>query len=157
MSPTLRQTGRYPLDRDEYELFERRTDGSLNWRGLVRGLDTARVTLWLLAGEIGRECFAMDCRTSEIRLARAPVPGAKRVFQVAYSEALAIRAHLLHRDGYDVTSALGNQVAKFVLSMRPPYDLFQTRELLRSTPWPIRASMSCGTTRAVNRLPHGCR
>lgn len=35
------------MDRHEYELFEYRPDGSLNWRGLVRGLENAPVTVWL--------------------------------------------------------------------------------------------------------------
>jgi len=108
----------------EYELFEYRTDGSSSWRGVVRGLEGARVAIWLLADEIGRECVARDAMTKEIVLARAPLPGAKRIFQIAYGDALSSRAHLLHRHGYDATSAAGNERAKHLLSMHSPYDLF---------------------------------
>lgn len=117
------------MDREEYELFEYRPDGSLSWRGLVRGLESARVTVWLLADEIGRECFAMDSTTREIVLARAPQHDGKRVFHVGYGEnTLTERAHRLQLSGCDVTSVLGNQVAMFVLCMHPPYDLFIIEE-----------------------------
>lgn len=43
----------------DYELFERRADGSLSWRGVVHGLEEARVRVCLLANETDHECFAM--------------------------------------------------------------------------------------------------
>jgi hypothetical protein len=127
------------MDRHEYEVFEHLPDGSLNWRGLVRGLQGARVTVWLLADQTGNECFAMDSTVSEIVLARTPLPGAKRIFQVAYRKAhLPVRAHLLRRDGYDVTSVSGNGAAQFVLRTRPPYDLFIIGD---AAPEPVRLEM----------------
>jgi hypothetical protein len=112
------------LDREEYELFECRSDGSLSWRGLVRSLKGAQVTVWLLADQTGHQCFAMDSTATEIMLARTPSVGAKRIFQIAYGKKLAARAHLLQRQGFDVTSVSGNRTAKFVLRYAPPYDLF---------------------------------
>jgi hypothetical protein len=114
------------VNREEYELFEHLPDRSLNWRGIVRGLGSAQATVWLLADETGNDCFAMDCTGSEIVLARTPLPGARRIFQVAYTKALALRARLLRHDGYDVTSVSGNEVARFVLYAQasPAYDLF---------------------------------
>lgn len=109
------------MDR-EYELFEYRSDGSLNWRGLVNGLEKARAAVWLLADETDRECFAM--LGNKTVLARAPLRGAKRIFQVAYGDTLAARARVLCRDGYDVTSVLGNEKAKYVLARHPFCDLF---------------------------------
>ena len=43
----------------EYELFERRADGVLNWRGLVQGLSAARVRTRLLAIETENEVYAL--------------------------------------------------------------------------------------------------
>jgi hypothetical protein len=112
------------MDRDGYELFEFLPDRSLSWRGYVRGLRGAQARVWKLADEVGTECFAVDPTGTDIVLARTPLRGAKRIFQIAYSTALAARAHLLLRNGYDVTSVSGNQVAQFVLQADPPYDLF---------------------------------
>ena len=112
------------MEREEYELFERLPGGSSNWRGLVKGLESARVTLWLLADEIGRECFATKSDSRQVVLARTPWSGARRLFQVGYDGGLAGNARFLHSHGYDVTSARGNRVAQFVLCMHPPYDLF---------------------------------
>ena len=126
------------MDRDEYELFEHRSDGSLGWRGLAYGLRGAWCAVWTLAEEAGSECFATDCTGSKIVLARTPLLGAKSIFQVAYSTALATRAYLLRRDGYDVTSASGNQVAQFVLQARPRYDLFIVGH---RAPPPVRIEM----------------
>jgi hypothetical protein len=48
----------------------------------------------------------------------------KRIFQVAYREEhFLARAHLLRRQGYAVTSAIGNEAAKAVLPMLPGVDL----------------------------------
>jgi hypothetical protein len=43
----------------EYELFERRSDGSLNWCGVAHGSDSIRVTLRLLSEGTGHVCFAV--------------------------------------------------------------------------------------------------
>ncbi len=112
------------MNLEEYELFEHLPDGSLEWRGSVRALRRAWARVWQLADKTLNECFAMGTATSRIVLARTPSPGAKRIFQVAYGKALSIRAHLLHRDGYDVTSVSGNRAAQVVLRTRPRYDLF---------------------------------
>lgn len=112
------------MDREEYELFERLPSGSSNWRGLVKGLESARVRLWLLADEIGRQCFATRSGSRQVVLSRTPWPGARRLFQVGYGDGLAGSARFLHSHGYDVTSACGNRVAQFVLCMHPPYDFF---------------------------------
>jgi hypothetical protein len=62
------------MNRD-YELFERRSDGVLSWRGVVQGLTNARVTVRLLADETGHECFAMHLPDKEI-VARVMPPRA---------------------------------------------------------------------------------
>ncbi len=110
------------MDR-EYELFERRLDGSGNWRGLVDGLESMWVTLRLLAHQTGNECFAADAARDIVAM-RSPLRDGKRVFQVAYGRDISVRSQVLHRYGYDVTSVCGNQAAMFVLRMRPPFDLF---------------------------------
>jgi hypothetical protein len=38
---------------------ERRPDATLSWRGVVRGLEDARVWVRLLANETDHACFAM--------------------------------------------------------------------------------------------------
>ena len=43
----------------EYELFERGSDGVLTWRGIVEGLNAARVQIRLLSIETDHECFAV--------------------------------------------------------------------------------------------------
>jgi len=48
-----------PAMNQEYELFERRADGVLNWRGVVIGGAAARVRVRLLAVETDNECFAV--------------------------------------------------------------------------------------------------
>lgn len=48
-----------PAMEREYELFERRGDGVLTWRGVVVGLSAARVQARLLSVETDNECFAM--------------------------------------------------------------------------------------------------
>ena len=49
-----------PAMEQEYELFERRADGVLNWRGVVTGAAAARVRVQLLALETDNECFALS-------------------------------------------------------------------------------------------------
>ena len=124
VAPTSRHTGIASMDLDEYEVFEHLPDDSLDWRGPVRGLKRAQSRVWQLADGTGHECFAMETTTSKIALARTPLPGAKRIFQVAYGKALSVRARLLHRDGYDVTSAFGNRAARLALRALPRYELF---------------------------------
>ena len=48
-----------PAMEREYELFERRSDGVLTWRGIVVGLSAARVQTRLLSVETDHECFAI--------------------------------------------------------------------------------------------------
>lgn len=48
-----------PAMEREYELFERRGDGVLSWRGVVVGLSAARVRTRLLSIETDNECFAV--------------------------------------------------------------------------------------------------
>jgi hypothetical protein len=147
------------MNREEYELFEHLPDGSLSWRGLVRGLRCAQIRVWQLADATGNACFAMDSTGTEIVLARTPLPGAKRIFQVAYSKVLALRGHLLRRDGYDVTSVSGNHVARFALHTRPVYDLFvighgaSDSVRLEMVHW-LRACYPNVTIVALNTLGH---
>ena len=54
----------------------------------------------------------------------APSPYRKRIFQVAYREEhFLARANFLRRQGYTVTSIIGNEAAKAVLPMLPQVDL----------------------------------
>lgn len=114
----------------EYELFERRTDGSLTWRGVVQGLEQARVRVRLLANETDHECFAMCMPTKKVVLrvdagATESLSARKRVFQIGYEELdLSARGRMLRRLGYTVVSVFGNDAAKAVLRMRPHVDLF---------------------------------
>jgi hypothetical protein len=55
-----------PAMEQEFELFERRPDGVLNWRGVVIGAAAARVRVRLLAVETDNECFAV--RTADRRV-----------------------------------------------------------------------------------------
>jgi hypothetical protein len=107
----------------EYELFER-SDGALNWRGVVQGLECAWVTMWLLGDEAPNECFAIDWTAKKVALMRLPLRGAPRIFQIGYDAQNYARARLLWQRGYDVTSVCGNGAAMFVLRMRPTYELF---------------------------------
>ncbi len=50
----------------EYELFERRPDGLLTWRGVVKGLEQARVQVCLMANATEHECFAMYTPAKDI-------------------------------------------------------------------------------------------
>ena len=122
----------------EYELFER-SDGALNWRGVVQGLECAWVTMWLLGDEAPNECFAIDWTAKEVTLIRLPLRGAPRIFQIAYDAQIYARARLLRQRGYDVTSVCGNGAAMFVLRMRPTYDLFMIEA---AAPQPVRSEMT---------------
>ncbi len=110
----------------EFDLFERRPDGTLTYRGLVDGLENAQVRVRLLASETDHECFAVCADTHELVARILPVtPDSKRLFQIAYdAHLLEIRAELLRRWGYRVNSAIGNEAAKALLRGHPSYDLF---------------------------------
>lgn len=144
---------------EEFELFERLPDGALSWRGVATDLGSAQVAVCLQADETGHECLAMDASASEVVLSRTPLPGGKRVFQIAYSTVLATRAHLLRREGYDVTSVAGNRVAEFVLRTHPSYDLFVVGHAAAES---VRLSMvrwlheHYPATRIVALSRHGC-
>ena len=47
------------MDR-EYDLYERMTDGSLNWREFARGLEATRRRLRTLTFETGHQCFGVN-------------------------------------------------------------------------------------------------
>lgn len=110
----------------EYDLFERRADGTLSYRGVVRGLEDARVRVHLLADDTDHECFAIHSTTQEVvERVVPPRHDAKKIFQIAYDmNLLDVRASLLRRWGYQVTSVRGNSAAKALLHDAPPYDLF---------------------------------
>lgn len=108
----------------QYELYERRSNGVLNWRGMVNGLDGARVTVQLLTDETDNECFAARVGTSQPVLIRTPAHGGRRVLQIAYGPQIRTRAALLRHQGYDVTSVWGNAAAALMLRARLTYDLF---------------------------------
>jgi hypothetical protein len=127
------------MDCDEFELFQHLPDGSLSWRGVVHSLGAAQMNVWRLAQESLNECFAMDVTRGEIVLARTPLGGVKRIFQIAYSEELAIRGHLLPREDFDVTSVTGNEVAHFVLRSHPAYNLFMIGHAASD---PVRSEMA---------------
>jgi hypothetical protein len=50
----------------EYDIFEKLTDGSVLWRGLVQGLEPARAKLNQLATSSQNEFFAMHTPTKDI-------------------------------------------------------------------------------------------
>ena len=53
------------MDR-EYDLFERMTDGSLNWRGFAQGVEEARQRLHRLTAETGHDCFGVNLPTNDV-------------------------------------------------------------------------------------------
>lgn len=124
----------------EFDLFERRSDGTLTYRGLVDGIENARVRVRLLANETDHECFAICSDTHEIVARIMPLtPESKRLFQVGYDpHLLELRSELLRRWGYSVTSVIGNDAAKAVLRDRPSYDLFV---IGHTAPEDVRLSM----------------
>jgi hypothetical protein len=58
----------------EYDLFERGPDGEINYRGVVSGLDSARVRVHLMANDTQHECFAKDAATHSV-VVRVIPPG----------------------------------------------------------------------------------
>jgi hypothetical protein len=61
-----------PAMEREYELFERRSNGVLNWRGVVYGLTAARTQTRLLAIETDNECFALRSDDRQIVVLATP-------------------------------------------------------------------------------------
>ena len=53
------------MDR-EYDLYERMTDGSLNWRGFARGAEETRRRLHSLSLETGHDCFGINLPTKDV-------------------------------------------------------------------------------------------
>jgi hypothetical protein len=49
-----------------FDLFERRSDGTLTHRGVIEGLDNACVRVRLLADETDHACFAICAETREL-------------------------------------------------------------------------------------------
>src|SRR5438067_1195893 len=114
------------MDR-EYDLFERLPDNSVRWRTSVRGIENAHLRMLELAKATGREYFALHAASGVI-VARVGPEGerhVRRVFQIAYDEALmTTRGLLLKQSGCHVTSVLGNRAAKRALDSNDNYDLF---------------------------------
>jgi hypothetical protein len=113
------------MDRD-YDIFEQLPD-SLRWRDAAHGLKKARQRLQEIAKSTTNECFLMHTPTMEViaRMNTAQGSGKRTVFQIAYDEQLLVtRAALLRRQGYEVTSVIGNETAKVVLSRHEHYDVF---------------------------------
>jgi len=50
----------------EYDIFEKFSDGSVVWQGLVQGLETARAKLEELARRSKNEFFAIHTPTKDI-------------------------------------------------------------------------------------------
>lgn len=109
------------MDRD-YEIFECLPDGSVVWRDRVSGLKNTRLALNRLVRDTGKDYFALHLTSrdivfpvdeSKIQSERAD----KRIFQIAYSEQLRLaRPELLRSLGYPVTSVVGNEAAKLLLT-----------------------------------------
>lgn len=70
----------------DYELFERRADGVLSWRGSVRAISAARLQVQLLALETNNECFALQATD---RLVVAHVAAAREVPATAQEVSVA--------------------------------------------------------------------
>lgn len=99
-------------------------------RGSVSRLETAWEALYEIAKLSTNECFALHSQTRQI-VAQLNVPpaferGRKLIFQVAYTEDMAIaRSDVLTHRGYTVTTVVGNERARAVLTDSPlHYDLF---------------------------------
>lgn len=111
-----------------YEILEIMPDGSTVKRGVVNGLEIAKVALENLARRTANECIAADERTHQI-VAQLNLPPTKRkmkrIFQIAYDEEASLgTAELLRSHGYGVISVLSNEAAKVLLSSTQKYDLF---------------------------------
>lgn len=109
-----------------YEIFEVLPSGSRQKVTVVPGLEYAKSVLQGLAERTRNECFAADIKTHQLVM-QLNVPPAKlrRIFQIAYDEALGLRrAELLRSWGYGVISVIGNDAAKVLLTSTQLYDLF---------------------------------
>jgi surfactin synthase thioesterase subunit len=105
----------------DYNLFECLPDGSVMWRGSVKGLESARLKLQELAEGTDNDHFAIRLPAREVVFRadadRSAAELAKRVFQIAYTEHLRQqRADLLRGHGYGVVSVIGNEAAKTLLT-----------------------------------------
>ena len=113
----------------EYGLFERFPDGTMQWRGVARGLLKARLKLEGFSRETSNELVAIDFSSQRV-VARVNATAAqqkkiRRVFQIAYEERLLVtRAGVLRAQGYEVTSVIGNEAAMTILDAGQDYDLF---------------------------------
>jgi len=109
------------VDRD-YEIFECLSDGFVMWRARETGLRNARLKLDALLRQTGQEYFAIHLMTRDVIFAtdqsRAGSGRAtKRIFQIAYTEALRVsRSELLRSLGYPVVSVVGNEAAMTLLT-----------------------------------------
>jgi hypothetical protein len=114
----------------EYDLFERLPDGSVLWRTSVPGLGNASLKLQEIAKSTPHECFAAELPSGKVVARLNARPSGERgmkftVFQIAYDEKLApVRADLLKRRGYNVTTVFGNESAKTALRLPQRCDLF---------------------------------
>lgn len=112
-----------------YEIVEVLPSGSPQLVTVVSGLEFAKVALQSLAERTHNECFAADTRTRQVvmqlNVPSAKLHAAKRIFQIAYDESLAIhRTELLKSAGYTIMSVVGNDAAKVILSSPQHFDLF---------------------------------
>jgi hypothetical protein len=112
-----------------YEVIEVLPNGSRQTVSVVSGLEFAKAALEGLAKRTQCECLAVDAKTRQVvmqlNVESAKLQAAKRVFQIAYDEELALqRTQLLTAQGYIVISVIGNEPAKVVLSSTQHYDLF---------------------------------
>ena len=114
----------------EYDVFEVLPDGSRVPRASLSGLEAAWEELSRLAKRTSNELLATRTHTHQV-VAQVNVPPAqerarKLIFQVAYAEALSMeRSEALIRRGYRVTTVIGNERAKGVLTdSTQHYDLF---------------------------------
>lgn len=113
----------------QYEIYEVSPNGSMIQHSSADGLEAAWQKLSELAKHTANECFAIHPPTRQV-VAQLNVPpaeerGRKRVFQIAYTEELGLaRAAELTRRGYSVTTVVGNERAKVLLSSAQGCDLF---------------------------------
>jgi CheY-like chemotaxis protein len=109
----------------EYEIFEVLPNGASSRKAIVSGVEFAQLTLAELAKNTPNECYAAEVKSHRI-VAHMNMPSAKwRVFQITYDETLGYaKAELLRQLGYEVVSAVGNEMAKQLLGYNQHYDLF---------------------------------
>jgi hypothetical protein len=107
---------------NEYDIFQCLSDGSVRWRERASGLIRARRRLRELVVSSSGEYFAVEQLTRAVIFpAGSPAVG-KRVFQIAYNQALSTRlANLLRSIGYGVLSTIGNVAARKLLLKIPSH------------------------------------